>query len=61
MAIPLFESVAGSASFTDVSVEAGVTAGGWAWSSALADLDNDGWQDIVVANGYLTNQRNDDL
>ena len=57
----LFERVAGSASFTDVSVEAGVTSGGWAWSSALADLDNDGWQDIVVANGYLTNQREDDL
>ncbi|MGI9240908.1 MAG: FG-GAP repeat domain-containing protein [Verrucomicrobiales bacterium] len=57
----LFEGAVGSPSFTDISLEAGVTAGGWAWSSAFADLDNDGWQDIVVANGYLTNQRADDL
>lgn len=48
-------------SFTDVSVESGSTIGGWAWSSALVDLDNDGWQDLVVANGYLSNTRDDDL
>ncbi|MFT4547213.1 MAG: hypothetical protein ACI9MB_001159 [Verrucomicrobiales bacterium] len=47
--------------FNDVSLDAGITVGGWAWSSALADLDNDGWQDIVAANGYLTNTRDDDL
>ena len=26
-----------------------------------ADLNNDGWQDLVVANGYLSNTRDDDL
>ena len=51
----------GAGNFTDVSVAAGVTAGDWAWSSAFADLNNDGWQDLVVANGYLTNSRQDDL
>jgi len=35
--------------------------GRWAWSSLFADLNNDGWQDLVVANGYLTNERTDDL
>lgn len=48
-------------SFQEVSENAGIVNGGWAWSSALADLDNDGWQDIVVTNGYLTNTRDDDL
>ena len=47
--------------FEDVSLNAGVTTGGWAWSSAFADLNNDGWQDLVVANGYLSNTRDDDL
>ncbi|MGJ8695718.1 MAG: FG-GAP repeat domain-containing protein [Verrucomicrobiaceae bacterium] len=47
--------------FRDDSLAAGVTGGGWAWSSAFADLNNDGWQDLVVANGYLTNTRDDDL
>ena len=33
----------------------------WAWSSVFADIDNDGWEDLVVANGYITGQREDDL
>jgi hypothetical protein len=48
-------------SFTDLSEESGTTIGGWAWSSALVDLDNDGWQDLVTTNGYLSNTRDDDL
>ena len=47
--------------FHDVSETAAVTMGRWAWSSLFADLNNDGWQDLVVANGYLTNERTDDL
>ncbi|MDB4482310.1 VCBS repeat-containing protein [Akkermansiaceae bacterium] len=45
-----------SEKFDDASVSAGVNVGLWAWSSQFADLNNDGWQDLVVANGYLTNQ-----
>ncbi len=47
--------------FDDVSESAGVVMGRWAWSSAFADLNNDGWEDLLVANGYLTNRREDDL
>ena len=49
------------ASFRDVSLEADVTVGQWAWSSKFVDFNNDGWQDLLVANGYLTNRRPDDL
>ena len=47
--------------FQDASIASGITNGGWAWSSGFADLNNDGWQDLVVANGYLTNSRDHDL
>lgn len=40
--------------FEDASVEAHATLGRWAWASMFADLDNDGWLDLAVANGYLT-------
>ncbi len=35
--------------------------GRWAWSSLFADLDNDGWEDLFVANGYITGPQKDDL
>ena len=47
--------------FTDVSVEAGVTMGRWAWASLFVDIDNDGFEDLVIANGNLTNDNPDDL
>ncbi|MEE8524419.1 MAG: VCBS repeat-containing protein [Thermoanaerobaculia bacterium] len=47
--------------FRDVSESAGVTTGRWAWASKLADLNNDGWPDLAVANGYLSNDDSDDL
>ncbi len=40
--------------FVDVSAKSGVEMGRWAWSSQWADLNNDGWEDILIANGYLT-------
>ena len=56
----LFLATTGGA-FTDVSESAGVTMGRWAWGSKFADLNNDGREDLVVANGYITNARPDDL
>ena len=51
----------GGEGFADVSVEAAVTLGRWAWGSSCADLNNDGWEDLVVANGYITTDDPDDL
>ncbi len=47
--------------FRDVSEDSGVTMGRWAWSSGFVDLNNDGWQDLVVSNGYLSSPRTEDL
>ncbi|MCA9151025.1 MAG: VCBS repeat-containing protein, partial [Planctomycetales bacterium] len=47
--------------FRDLSEDLGVTMGRWAWASKFVDLNNNGWQDLVVANGYLTNERPNDL
>ncbi|MFN0125216.1 MAG: FG-GAP repeat domain-containing protein [Verrucomicrobiales bacterium] len=45
---------AGDGTFHDISESAGVTMGRWAWGSRFADLNNDGHDDLVVANGYIT-------
>ena len=50
----------GKGGFHDVA-DTAAQLGLWAWSSGFADLNNDGWEDIVVANGYLTGRRPDDL
>lgn len=47
--------------FTDASESAGVTMGRWAWSSGFVDVNNDGWEDMVIANGFMTNARAHDL
>ena len=56
----LFQN-AGDSTFHDVSEESGVTMGRWAWGSRFADLNNDGWDDLVVANGYITQPDAGDL
>ena len=40
--------------FHDAGAETGVATCGWAWGAKFGDLDNDGWQDLVVANGYFS-------
>ncbi len=52
----------GSDHFTEVPAGGGSAIARWAWSSGFVDIDNDGWEDLVVANGYLTGwTRKDDL
>jgi hypothetical protein len=33
----------------------------WAWGTSFVDLNNDGWQDLVVANGNITGEDPGDL
>lgn len=51
----------GDGNFQDVSQSAGVTMGRWSWGSLFADINNDGWEDLLVLNGFLTQQAPDDL
>ena len=49
----------GNNTFSEISRLAGVHATDWSWGALIADLDNDGWKDIFVANGIyqdITNQ-----
>lgn len=43
----------GDGTFAEVSLAAGVQASGWSWGTMFLDVDLDGWQDILVANGHL--------
>jgi hypothetical protein len=38
-------------SYQDRAVEQGLDIGGWSWDVKIADVDNDGWQDVYVVNG----------
>ncbi|MBU08336.1 MAG: hypothetical protein CME13_10240 [Gemmatimonadetes bacterium] len=51
----------GEGGFTDISQEAGTNPFGWYWASTVFDYDNDGYQDIYAANGWITAKSQDDL
>lgn len=47
--------------FTEVGDAAGIRRGGWAWSCAWGDVDDDGRPDLIVSNGFHTGPLEDDL
>ncbi|HRN57493.1 MAG TPA: VCBS repeat-containing protein, partial [Agriterribacter sp.] len=48
-------------SFSETGQLAGVDATDWSWSALWADIDNDGWRDLVVTNGYPRDITNRDF
>lgn len=51
----------GKGGFKDVSLQTGTTMARWCWASTFADLNNDGWPDILAANGFITAEDTGDL
>jgi hypothetical protein len=51
----------GNGTFTDVTRQAGVRAGGFSTAATFADLDGDGWPDLYVARYCLFNSRSRQL
>ena len=45
----------GDGSFTDVSLEAGITIEGFGLGIGIVDVNYDGWPDIFIANDYISN------
>src|SRR5713101_2323736 len=44
----------GNGKFQNVSSQAGVEMGRWAWCSDAWDFDHDGYPDLYIANGYIS-------
>jgi enediyne biosynthesis protein E4 len=45
----------GDGTFSNVTLEAGITFEGFGLGLAIADMNNDGWPDIHISNDYITN------
>ena len=43
----------GDGTFEETAAFSGVEASGWSWGTMFMDVDLDGWQDILIANGHL--------
>ncbi|MCF0061852.1 VCBS repeat-containing protein [Dyadobacter chenwenxiniae] len=51
----------GHVKFSEIGQMAGVANTDWSWAGLMADLDNDGWKDLLITNGYLRDFTNMDF
>lgn len=51
----------GDGTFDDVSDAARIRMGRWGWGGKFVDMNNDGLEDLVLPNGFLTGAVEDDL
>lgn len=49
-----------SGRFENLAEHRQVIDAGWAWGSQFGDLDNDGWQDLFVVNGFISQSQERD-
>ncbi len=51
----------GDGTFEDTTVKNNANPLGWFWGASFADFDNDGWQDIYAANGWVYNDKDTEI
>ncbi|HTH45883.1 MAG TPA: VCBS repeat-containing protein [Candidatus Limnocylindria bacterium] len=51
----------GDGTFAEIADFAGVAATGWSWGAMFLDVDLDGWEDLLVSNGYMHDVNNRDI
>jgi enediyne biosynthesis protein E4 len=44
----------GDGTFAEIARLAGVSGSGWSWSTVFLDVDLDGWEDLLVGTGHVT-------
>jgi hypothetical protein len=54
-------SPTGQPVFSEIGQLAGIEATDWSWSPLFADIDNDGWKDLLITNGYARDITNRDF
>lgn len=55
--LPVFLNNTDNVSYENQVKIKGLENSGWAWNSKFADLDNDEWQDLFIANGFVPRRR----
>lgn len=51
---------ADKSSYINLAVQKGIVNGGWSYGAQFGDLNNDGFNDLFVANGYISAQKGKD-
>jgi ASPIC/UnbV protein/VCBS repeat protein len=51
----------GNGTFDNVTEKTGANPPGWFWGASFADFDNDGWQDLYIANGWVYNEKGKEI
>ncbi|SKC50413.1 Repeat domain-containing protein [Ohtaekwangia koreensis] len=51
----------GQPAFSEIAQLAGIEATDWSWSPLFVDIDNDGWKDLLITNGYPRDITNRDF
>src|SRR6185369_8125178 len=51
----------GDGTFTEIGELAGVEASDWSWMPVFLDVDLDGYEDVLVPNGFIRDNMNMDV